>query len=369
MSNPRLGLPSASGAKRRRACLGSFLMESATAPEDYPVLDPSLTMSEEGDLLHESWESDDPSKLSADQKSTYYHGKRLRSEAITIAEEEGLEQPWSTIKEKRVWLTLDGERALSGRFDELITDEKHMLVMDWKAGWLGAGDASENPQLLELALILYFNFPEVEWIMVALLQPKLPKEEQLTYWIWKAAELKKEMHKLIEHLYQIHEPDNDLNQGDWCKYCKALRVCPMHNRVISEIDQKQYLSKVPDVRQLNIYKAVERFIAQQRLAAVNALMNDPDAIPGVTLNKPRVTRKYDSAEVIKRLLNHLDDGTPLIDSTDDLIDHVDITITQLNSIIREKLELKGANVNKKVNEIFGDLFTESQSRPSLKLLE
>lgn len=373
MSNPRLGLPSASGATRRRRCLGSWNLEQATPPDMYPHYDPSVTLSEEGELLHESWEYDDPNNLTGDQMITFRHGMNLRQEMINIALEEGLEMPYRTVKERRVWLSNLGEKLLSGRFDFLAMSERVMLVLDYKAGWKGAGDAAENSQLLELAVCLYVNFPQMEKIIVGLIQPKLPQDEQLSYHIFDRAELRRQTHRVLEHLELIKQPDQPLQVGAWCNYCRAINVCPAQRKMKDELVtlSGRPTNLMPQVnwKLLQAFKGVETFIEKQRELAKSILSKDPDAIPGVTLKPGQDRRDFDSYKASKILMEHIDDaGNPLVQDTEEILRVASLSIKAIMGFIKSKYpDLKGKALDEKFNELMGEVIETKQTAPSLVL--
>lgn len=367
----REGKPSASGAKRRHNCMGSWLLEKSVPEEALPEIDPQIT--EEGTLLHDAWEREDPEGLTDDQRITYWMGLRLKEQFVQTAADEGMAGFYEEYKEKRVWLEFDGERRLSARFDLLLQseDKSFWAVGDWKGGWLGAGHAEDNEQLLEIAVILVNNFPEIEKIMVALLQPRLEADEAFTYRVFTRQEIQKATFKVIEHLYAIEEPGHPFNPGDWCTYCRAINICPALKKTRDSIvhlhNDEKHLALAPTRDELALCKVVEKYIYQRKKLARRILKEDPDAIPGVTLNKPARMRHIDSEEGVKRLLNANFEGKPIVESKDELFNCLRLTVTDALGLLRKKTELKGKKLEQALEDIMGDALNISWKEPSIKI--
>jgi hypothetical protein len=373
MTDPRKGLPSASGAKRRRACLGSFALEQATPSELVPEWDPDTSMTTEGTLLHDAWEKESPDKLSEDQRGTYIHGLRLLSEVKAIAEGNGLQGWYPEYKEKRVWLEVSGVPLLSGRFDwcTVSEDQTFLVVADWKGGWIGAGEAGENYQLLEMAVILFSLYPHAQKIMVALLQPRLPKEEQLTYRIYERRELMRETHRVIQHLYQLREPNQPLVVGDHCSFCRAINICPQHVKEARTLtlleEQAKELEIAPTLADLRIYKGIEKYIAYRRELAKKLLRANPEAIEGAHLQEGYFLRRPITDKMVELLTTHMWEDEPLIESKDELFECVTFKLKAVEDLIKRKTGLKGQELKDVTESLLEPAVTVTKTADQLKI--
>ena len=140
--NERKGLPSASGFASYERCSGKFQLEQE-AERIGQSAHRSSEWSEAGDGIHARLEGKDV-KLTETEADTAQLLKERGGEQI---ERIFQGQEYAQVREKRLWLELDGKPALSGRFDIVTYTRKVALVQDYKTGWTEPDPAEENAQI------------------------------------------------------------------------------------------------------------------------------------------------------------------------------------------------------------------------------
>ena len=83
----------------------------------------------------------------------------------------------SVSREPRLWLKDEKDEVgiLSGQIDRLEIDGEDASILDYKMLYGHYEEASRNKQLQVYAMLVFENYPEVQKIQLALLQPALGK--------------------------------------------------------------------------------------------------------------------------------------------------------------------------------------------------
>lgn len=333
-------------------------------------------METEGNLLHDAWESGDYSKLSFDQRASYFHGLNLKDKILEYAAENGLGGYSEEWREKRVWLTRNKEKLLSGRFDWMVRGEegKMIVVGDWKGGWAGALPADQNWQLLELAVIIFVHEPQVEKIMVTLIQPKLPEEEQLSWHIYTRKDLMRETHALIKHLHQVTtEVGLPYKAGPYCTWCDAINICPLLKAMTDEFmptsRKLAELNEFPTMEEIASFKPIRARMEAREQLAKKALAEDSRVIPGLYLKPTGFQRIVDSGVLGQILVDHLLPGDrPLVSGAQELLQHVKITLGAVEALVRSKdTGMKGKGLKEYIDELVAPAVTTKEKSPSLQV--
>lgn len=169
----RQGKPSASSMKRTRRCPG-WLNLAATLPKQEGGKD-----ADAGTSRHNLIELEVDAETLADNEAyVVAQSNRLREEAIakTFGSPLGLE----VYKEQRLWLYDDSlEPVCSAKLDWLGIKDSLGLVVDYKTLFGNHSHAAENEQLATQA-VLAAEVHSLNEVAVALIQPNLPTEKQLT---------------------------------------------------------------------------------------------------------------------------------------------------------------------------------------------
>ena len=245
MSDPRLGLTSASSAKADALCPARFKRQQGLpeTPSDE---------AEAGTRMHEAYAADAPdwAKLSADEVKTVEMALD-RDRAILAAwttsvgaDPETVER-WIT--EKRLygyaenwdWGSIANLWAVGGVVHSGQPDKAwrardyegclHILVVDFKSGRIEV--ELDSHQLRDLAALVYENVMTVETVTVAINQPWAPGKPVLIQ--YGPVELAKAHSEMQQRVLASHDPEAKAVPGeDQCRYCRALAVCPEANSAL-----------------------------------------------------------------------------------------------------------------------------------------
>jgi hypothetical protein len=138
--------------------------------------------------------------------------------------------------------------------------EKLLIIVDAKFGYLAVEPASGNMQTRCYAVQAKEDYPEAEEIIVALVQPRQPRDEQMSMASYLAADITASKQQILATWEEIQKPDAQRCAGDWCNYCKAKLACDTHNEQMSAIQvfgKATDVSKVDDDDIVKLYMAVK----------------------------------------------------------------------------------------------------------------
>ncbi len=144
--------------------------------------------------------------------------------------------------ESRVYLDFIDEEAF-GTLDSAIIDHFATLhIFDFKYGAGVPVGPVENLQMIFYALAMahkhHWNFKRVKiWII----QPRVRGYDGPMYWEISIEELRSYVPKFREAVRRVRE-EPEFVEGDWCRWCKAKKICPLKNEKRLE-DARRVFSK------------------------------------------------------------------------------------------------------------------------------
>jgi hypothetical protein len=235
----RGNLPSASDFPRLHLCPGSLNMVRAMRKAGIPTNRESKD-SEEGEFMHNVAMGLLPCEGLSDEQETALataeHWKQMALEAAGLIEVELVHE-----QEQRLWVNAPyGPYPIySGRFDELWYSTRKddpdfnfailggpALLLDYKFGRLLVSPAHANYQLMAYAVGAWQRW-RFETIYVAIVQPRVGKDEQFTMARYTARDLPHAYRRCVDLLDAAEEPDAPRNPSeDACRYCPAQYFCP-----------------------------------------------------------------------------------------------------------------------------------------------
>lgn len=114
-----------------------------------------------------------------------------------------------------------------GTGDFAVVMGKLMKVVDYKHGEGIIVEATENPQLMYYAFGFMLVHPEVETVLIRIVQPRT-FDEPVKTWVTSAEHIREWVAKQLVPAMQLTEIDGaELDAGPWCRFCPAKLVCPM----------------------------------------------------------------------------------------------------------------------------------------------
>ena len=228
-SDPRQGLPSASGLYRLRNCPGSYAMGREAIARNMTPPDGSDDAAS-GTRIHrwlETESAEDWNALNyAEQQTAALCQSQARRLLADFAKRHG-EITW-TGREKRLainafGIVLDAASSLnrigSGQADLIAQAGDNLLVIDYKTGRGDITPADANDQLRGLAaLASHINRGSVEVAIVA------PMIGQPTVAVFDREALKAAKVWLVRTWLNAPHA-TETAAGDWCQYCPARLIC------------------------------------------------------------------------------------------------------------------------------------------------
>jgi PD-(D/E)XK nuclease superfamily len=358
----RLGLPSASNWHRYELCPGSWQLEQEARRLGQVAHERSVDAAR-GERIHAFLagvpdEDGNEIKLSESEQTTAdFLQERAQGPQGQVQRIFG-DEPTRSMNEKRLWLSYQGKKALSGRFDRVVYTPTKALVQDFKTGFSEPDPAEQNAQLKVLAVLVGLELPAVEEVIVQIISGPYGVSEAR----YDVAALGKAYHEIIVTLRAIQDPLAMLApQPAACRYCSAVNICPAVKNLVPRMIEVEAL---PDgERGAKLLDEVA--VLQNRLDAIREyysvrLTDDPSyAIPGYAMVPGNTRREVtDWTAARQRLAEWLD--LPEIEGA------ANYRLGELEKALGKKLKLKGKELKERTNQILAGLLEEKQNAASLK---
>ena len=228
-SDPRQGLPSASGLYRLRNCPGSYRMErEAIARNMAPPDDNEAAAS--GTRIHrwlETESDEDWNALSYEDQQTAARCQLQAQRLVSDFKRRHGDIEWET-RERRFAITafgVTGDIAAglpwigSGQADDAVWCGDHLLILDYKTGRADVSPADTNDQLRGLAALSFFLHPESVTVAIV-----APLSGQPTVAVFDRDALKAAKAWLVRAWLNAPHA-TETAAGDWCQYCPARLIC------------------------------------------------------------------------------------------------------------------------------------------------
>lgn len=198
--------------------------------------------------------------------------------------------------ETRVYFPDDSD--VWGTSDVILIGSNRIETIDWKFGYVEV-DAIENEQLLIYLLCAYFKFDflgSMEHLIATVCQPRVaaPKE-----WHIAGKEEIRRFREAVRDGAQATRVETDrLQDGDWCRFCPVLAVCPKVASTALAVAQTEFdvldvVATATPEQLSNAMKLVPRI--QAWLKAINAevmiRLNDGKEVPDFKLVEGRRGRR------------------------------------------------------------------------------
>lgn len=282
-TDPREGLPSASGLDLIVACPGSWL-----AQKDLPPLPPDTDRTD-GSEMHAAFagEVDIESLDSATKQATVSAAERIR-DRIFKQYATGTEKDVIHI-ESRYWLhDLRGQRCFSGQVDwAMITPKGLALILDFKS-LFGDYACDSSWQLLGQACAFYQTMKRegviVDEILCGFIQPRVTMEPKMVR--YSRVDLEASIDIILRHLHAAHLKDSPRYPGAHCGKCAAAGVCLEAQSLTAMVG---FNSALPAINRLTPQQIatilprlplIEKLCEQIRARAKQAALEQEGAIPG-----------------------------------------------------------------------------------------
>jgi Protein of unknown function (DUF2800) len=363
MDQERLNLPSASSWRRYERCAGSWQLEQEakglgqaahqTSPEAI-----------RGNLIHQ-WLAgvvdEDGTEIKLDdseQQTADFLQERAQSQVSRIFADE----PTQQLDEKRLWLTVNGQRLASGQFDRCVYTSTVALVQDFKTGWSEPDPAEQNSQMKMLAVLVALHMPStLREVVVQIISGPFGVSEDR----YDLAALAKAYNDILSTLRAIQDPLAPLSPSpEACRYCPAINICQAVQ------DKRPALLKIqwtalPDCNAAaaELLETVE--VLAKHLEAIRAyyqtrMEENPNyQIPGWGLVPGAIKRSVIDWQAARARLGEYIE-------LEDIEDAANYRLGDLEKALGRKLGLKGKPLKERMGEILQGLIEEKPNAASLK---
>jgi len=301
----RRGATSASSAYYDLLCPGRHLMQKNVPAPDAEEETPEQAF---GRRVHEALRLSDPTGLSAQGQKIYEQLKEMEVKALTqYFGPQAPEAAKNVSREQRYWCMVHNRYEHSGAPDVVYWHGNRGLVLEYKT-LVGAADAVVNQQLRDYAVLVAGYYKLVE-VGVALLQPLQSTEVELV--IYTSDDLRRATREMFDRVTLSNDPNAPRKPGvEQCKYCRARSICEEYRRWAAEgipVDESTPVATLitepmvklpvkdwPPAVKKQFCDSIERVQAafkwweNCKAEIVEALRNDPNAVPGWTLKKGAV---------------------------------------------------------------------------------
>ena len=360
MTDPdeRRGLPTASPWRSYELCAGKHQLEQEAARIGQSAhLGSDVAAS--GNRIH-AWLAGEKPELT-DSEATTAANLKERGDWQVERIFEGRE--YKQLREKRLWINIDGKPALSGRFDVVSYTNEMALCQDYKTSWSEPDAAEDNAQLKVLAVLIALNLPTVKEVIVQIVSGPYGITEAR----YSLAELSAAYEDIVKTLRAINAPDAPLNPSpEACKFCAAKLICPaLQEKVVVPLFKVQ-VNRLPDgagatwildqVEMMSgLIKEIKKFYA--------AKLEDPAyTIPGYAMVPGATVREVTDWDTAR---SRLSEFLPI----EQLNSAADYRLGELEKSLGKALKLKAPQAKEKMNQILDGLVETKQNASSLKRLK
>ena len=268
---------------------------------------------------------------------------------------------YQQLREKRLWLHLDGKPALSGRFDVVSYTNELALVQDYKTGFREPDAAEDNAQLGVLAVLVALNLPTVQEVIVQIVSGPYG----ITEAHYSIAQLSAAYEEIVRTLRAINAPDAPFSPSpEACKFCGAKLICQAVKDLVVKPLTKLQMSALPadgpraaklldEVEIMaSLLKEIKKFYA--------AKFEDPTyTIPGYAMVPGATVREVTDWDVAR---SRLGEFLPI----EQLNSAADYRLGELEKSLGKALKLKAPQAKEKMNQILEGLVKTKQNASSLK---
>lgn len=375
MTTPR-PTTSASNVFRRLACPGSHRLEDGLPEDQSPQAD-------EGNILHKH-DADralDRSVLTLGQRDLLETSAELEDAVIENTMSAfgiGANEPYLQGPEEELVVHRGIRIVLTGHCDKwrYFYKRRLLVLIDKKFGFIPVTPAAANPQLRVYAIGGAERWAS-DHIVVAITQPRLPREERMTLATYTAEDIEAARVELYGIMAKAAEPDAPLVPGEeQCRYCKAKAICPAYRQSLAVVNQ--IIPATTDADAPALQTALERctpgeidtllrivmradFIRESLREHARGLVAG-GKLPGWKLGKAVEIRTVTDAAAAAALLS-----TAQILNHTEALECADLSLTKLQGRVREKTGCTWKVAKDLVNSTLEPVIERTEKKQALQL--
>jgi hypothetical protein len=352
----RAGYPSASEYNRLLACRASYLL-SRKAHALGQVAHQWSPQSELGTRKHLA-SVEGPENLSETEREDWETVQRKRNEFIK-GWLGNSQEPFSSVKEERLWLRRGIRPLLTGKPDEVLRQGNRAAVLDQKFGSYRVPEPADNVQLAVYALLESREDDAIEEVAVQILSPYFDFEP-FTY---SRADLDRLYQGVLVVINSLSDP-GEPTPGAHCQFCPARLICPAAR---SEAESAM-LAKVielplgePAAKLLSQIKRAKLLFQEIESHYKKVLESTPGAIPGWLLEPGAIRRSIeDPIKAFERLIETF--------CVSEFVACCTPSLPDLERAWAKKKGLPAAKAKAEFSRYMNGFISEKRTAPSLKAL-
>lgn len=349
----RGGYPSASSFGRLVQCRASHLLSQKARALGQVAHEWSLA-SELGSRKHLA-STEGPEILSEKEREDWEKVQAKREEFIKNWLG-NLQEPFSSVREERLWLRKGIRPLLTGKPDEILRQGKRAAVLDFKFGSHRVADPADNVQLSIYALLAAYADKEIEEISCQILSPYFDFEP----FIYGREQLDALYQTVLVVINSLADPGEPV-PGAHCHFCPGRLIC----RAAKDEAAKATLAKVIELplgeqaadlldqirRAQALFKEIEAFYKR-------VLEETPGVIPGWILEPGDVRRWVaDPLAAHARLVKEL--------SLHELLQCCSVSVPTLEQVWAKKKGIAREKAREQFSRLMSDVILSKRNAPSL----
>jgi hypothetical protein len=269
------------------------------------------------------------------------------------------QEPFSSVKEKRLWFRRGIRPLLTGKPDEVLRQGNRAAVLDQKFGSYRVGDPADNVQLSMYALLVSREDDSIEEVTVQILSPHF----DFVPFIYTRAELDRLYQSVLVVINSLSDP-GDPTPGAHCQFCPARLIC-------FEARNEAKTATLAKVIELPVGEGAAKLLAQIRRAQAlfkeiefhykRVLEREANAVPGWGLVPGNLIRSVENpAKVYAHLAELL--------SPQDFLACCTVSVPELERAWSRKKGRTASQAKESFKKFLGDLLVEKRNAPSLKAI-
>jgi hypothetical protein len=354
IQDERAGYPSASEYDRLLACRASYLL-SRKAHALGQVAHQWSPAAELGARKHLA-STEGPEILSGPEREDWESCQHKRQEFIK-AWLGNSQEPFSSVKEERLWLRRGIRPLLTGKPDEVLRQGNRAAVLDHKYGNYRVADPADNVQLSIYALLVSREDDSIEEVTVQILSPHFDFEP-FTY---ARAELDCLYQSVLVVINSLSDPGEPVS-GAHCQFCPARLICPAarneaENATLAKVIELPLGESAANLlrqikRARSLFSEIETFYKQ-------LLEREPGAVPGFILAPGDVRRSIENP--IKAFEQMVE-----LFSVQEFLACCTVSVPELERAWGRKKGSAAPQAKESFKRFLGDLLVEKRTAPSLK---
>jgi hypothetical protein len=352
----RAGLPSASEYDRLLQCRASYLLSRKAHALDQVAhqWSPAADLGTKKHLAS----VEGPQALSEAEREDWEKCQRKREEFINQWLGNS-QEPFSSVKEERLWLRRGIRPLLTGKPDEVLRQGNRAALLDFKFGAYRVANPGDNVQLSIYALLVIRDDDAIEEVTIQVLSPYFDFEP-FTY---TRADLDRLYQSVLVVINSLRDPGEPVS-GAHCQFCPARLICPSARREA----ENATLAKVIELpvgesaamlltqikRAQALFKEIESFY--RRL-----LEREPGVVPGWILEPGAVRRSIeDPIKAFEQLVE--------LFSVQEFLSCCSVSVPELEHSLARKKGVPASQTKELFKRFLGNLLVEKRNAASLKAI-